>query len=282
MKPAAVAVFALAAFALAAPAQEAEPKKEPPPPPAKHVNQVSPEAKACIEAIGKAMYSPVAAGLKRLEGTMTSTEGSGTEAVTVEFREPADLKVVDVEKDPPNGREKGATESSISRYVRALLLESFAMEPFLPELASGEYDADLVPDGEGKALRLKGWFEGEFVYESMVTLDKNGLPSSSTGTEGTGGDALRTARTFEYARVGGKFVLVRHVKKFVDAPILGGVEVASTWTEVDGLRILTAMELKVPLGGPVLTRWKELTVNGKKVDLPPEEKPPAPKDGGGK
>lgn len=282
MKPAAVAAMALAALAFAAPAQETEPEKEPPPPPAKHVNQVSPEAQACIDAIGKAMYSPVAAGLKRLEGTMISTEDGGTEAVTVEFREPADLEVTDVAKDPPNGREKGATESSISRFVRSILLESFGREPFLPELASGEYDASVAIEGEKKVLLLKGWSGGEPFSESRYTLDADGLPASSTGTDGTGGDALRTTRSFEYARVGAKFVLVRHVKKFRDVPMLGGVEIANTWTDVDGLRILTAMELKVPIGGPVLTRWKELTVNGKKVELPAEEKPPAPKDGSGK
>lgn len=282
MKPAAVAAFALAALALAAPAQEAEPKKEPPPPPAKHVNQVSPEAKACIDAIGKAMYSPVAAGLKRLEGTMTSTGKSGTEAVTVEFRGPSDLKVKDVEKVPTEGRKWLMAESVTATTVRVLLTESLGMASFLPGLDGGEYDAEVVPEGKGKALRITGWKEGVAVTEYLYSLNDDGLPSASKGTSGAAPGALNLANTFQYSRVGDRFVLARQVMTFLDNPAFDPMDQAYTWTDVGGLRILTSYELKDPMGGTTCTRWKDLTVNGKKVELPPEEKPPAPKEGEGK
>lgn len=298
MKATAGSFAAVLVLAFGAVAQEEAPEKAPAPAAPKHENKVSAEAKACIEAMGKAMYRAVPAGLQRLRGTMVSTETSHgtstTEAVTVDFRAPADLIVKDVPRDPPNLKGPEAAESNLVQFARNILRESFGLDPFLADLQGGEYDAEVAAEGDVKVLVLKGWHEGELVSTTRYRLDAAGLPASAKGTEGSGGDVVNVAETFEYAREGEKFLLVRHVKKFVDVGMLGPVDIANSYTDAGGLKILTTMEMKVPMGGPVSTRWKDLEVNGKKVDLPGEKpeakdetapgekKAPVPKDKDGK
>jgi hypothetical protein len=246
---------------------------EPPPVPTapKREGKVSPEAKACIEAIGKAMYSPIPIGLKRLEGTMLSIEGSRTEAATVDFRAPAELVVKDVERTPPNLVEKGATESSTVRAAKDILLESLGLQPVPSELANGPYDAEVAEQAGVRVLVVKTGPEVSLGLESRYTLDAAGLPVSGTGTWGTApGPIVKFERSFEYVSEGSRFLLKKDVKRFPEAStsfFTMSVEIMNTYLDVGGLKLWVERVMNVPLGGPVTYRWRELSVNGAKIDL---------------
>lgn len=285
----ALVAFAAILVAPAAAAEEAPPPK--PEAPARHENKVTSEAKAAFEAWQKLLYRPTDHGLKELAGTvemrheMAGMEGMGgtgagmpdmTLRFAVSFRAPATMEVAAKGNSPmfpPQAAE------GMGRSLKSLLLNALGV--FAPEGDDAEYDAEVAAEEGRKVLVVTTYEKGARQGAVRFTLDDRGLAASGAAVfteKGPGGSAteVRARLGFEYAKEGDRFLLVKKKVEISIAP--APFEYAVEYADAGGFRIpvktTTGMQ-----GMNMVYRFADLTVNGKKVDLPaakgPEGKAPA-------
>lgn len=275
-------------------APPAEKKPEAPAPkapekPAKHENKVSDTAKAAWEAMEKMTYNPVALGLKDLQGRLVlkvevpgMDESTGAPPMSVEFA---------ISFTAPD---KVTVDASTDNEMLAMQLDSMKREvKQLVSLSMGdarsgrdEYDADLEEKDGTKTLVLKYYEKNVPSGESRLTLDDRGLPTKGVvkAVDPNMGMEVSVDISFQYATDGDRF---RLEKMNVQNPMMPGpMEMTFSYADVGGFKVLTAIDGKMEvMGMSTRFRYTELTVNGKKVELPAakapekeEEKKAAPTD----
>ncbi len=287
-----VPLAAAVAAVLAAAARADDPPPKTPPAPAqggaaatglpRHENKVSPEAKAAFEKMAKAMYSPVAKGLKELSGTLLVPAGpAGDIALKVSFKAPDSLHV-EADAQSPMG-------AIASQACESLLRLSLGMPRPSDE---AEYDAEVATKDGKQVLTITRYRNGAESGRTEMTLGDDGLVAETTtrAEVQTPGSRRTVSRSsvFTWGKVGDLSRLEKLEEK--RGAMQDRVVQTLHYTDVDGISLLTSW--KTEFEGMAMpareVRYSELTVNGKKVDLqapattPPERKgPEAPeKDGG--
>ncbi len=308
MRSAALALIAAIASSPAAFAQEppapmppapaaapARPDEKPAAPakPAKHENKVTPAAKAFFDGMAAKAYNPVALGLKELKGTMEMNmqmpgmedmeEMEGMEGMpkmtvvfAIDFKAP---KTIAVEASTENPMLMQAAEQ-LKQQVKQLFL--YGMGTMEPD-SSSEYDADVVVEKlegkESKVLLIKVFEKNEPKGEMRMSVDANGLPAKSVVTmvDENSGMEQTMDMTFEFAKDGEAY---RLVKQIITHPMLPEpMETAMTYSEAGGFKVATGIHSSGPMGMTFGFAYTDLTVNGKKVELPKVEKKGAEKKG---
>jgi hypothetical protein len=270
----------------AAPASPAEEKKV-----ERHENKISAEAKALFEKMGKLLYSAAENGLKEFSGTLrmemtveAAEGGDGAMAMmppmglewTASFQAPRTVSVAPKGEAspflPPDARK------SMAQMARAMLHH---MLGFLAPGGDDEFDAE-VRSADGKTtLVVTSYEKGVKVGVTDFAISEIGLPSSFSSelTMAAG------AGPMDRARQEGKFVFEKEGEKYrflgMDMSSPQEIEMRATWSEVAGFKLVTRWSAKVKTGmGKMLCGYafSDLTVNGKKVDLPGSgaAKPAAP------
>jgi len=284
----AFAVAALLALAPAASAQD-------PPAPAKHVNKVTDAARAAFERMDKATYSPVAAGLKDLSGTLEmKVEGAGMGArpgmpgldisFLVAFKVPSDLKVESKGEAQGPGRMMG---DGMKKMATTLLRTALGLTR--PQ-DSEEYDADAVVEGSKTVVTIIRYENGAETNRSSMTLDDRGLIESMTSTSkakeaapmggppggmagggrgprgGPPGGDEGGAMKFTWKKEGDRWLL----EKMASQRGPNTFEITPVYTDAGGFKILTSWKMGGEgMGGGMSFgfRFAELAVNGKKVEI---------------
>ncbi len=270
-----------------APGAPAAPAK--PAVPAKHENKVSPEAQSAYEGMRKVTYNPVALGLKDLKGTMEmkiempgqegneGMEGMPEMKVTfaIDFKAP---KTINVEASTDNPMLMQAADQMKQQVQQFVLNSTGTMEPG----SGAEYDADLVTEKGAKVLVLKLFDKNEAKGTLRMTLDANGLPGKGVLTQedpNMGGE-MSINIDFQFGKEGDLYRMDRMVITHPSLP--DPMEMVMLYSEAGGFKILTGVKSGGPMGMSFTYAYTDLTVNGKKVDLPKpapkkvEEKPAAP------
>jgi hypothetical protein len=248
--------------------------------PAKHVNKVSAEAQAAYDNMKKVTYNPVALGLKDLKGTMVmkiemagQEGGEGMEGMpemtatfTIDFKAPRTL-VVDGTTDNPM---LGQAVDQMKKQVQQLFLYGTGtMEP----APDAEYDAEVVTEKGAKVLVLKLYEKNESKGEMRMTLDANGLigKGSMTQMDPNMGMEQTIEMSYQFSKDGDMY---RMEKVTISHPMLPEpMETVMSYTDVGTFKVLTSIKSGGPMGMSFGFKYTDLTVNGKKVELPK----PAPK-----
>jgi hypothetical protein len=272
-----------------APAAPAAPAKgeEAPAKPAKHENKVTPEAKAAWEAMGKVLYNPVALGLKELKGKMVmKMEMAGMEDmggmegmegmpemkmdVSIDFKAPKTVEIAVTTDNPMLQQAVG----QIQQQVRSQFLASCGiMEP----PAEQEFDASLETKEGAKVLVVKFYEKNEPQGEMRMNLDAAGLFSKGTLTQTDANTGMEMSMdiTYKYLKDGEAHRMDR--MEIVHPMFPEPMETVMQYHDTGEFKVMTGMRTKGPMGMNFLFGYSELTVNGKKIDLPKEEKKAEPK-----
>ena len=292
MKNAALSLAALLALAPAALPQDAPPPAAPPAAkpadkpaaPARHENKVTAAAKAAFDAMQKLMASPVAKGLQNFTGTiemkMEMGEGGGGDEMggmpamgmsfSLVFKAPDDLKVTGKggEMFGPQGSE------GMTKGVRGLVLNTMGV--YMP-VGDDEFDADVVTEDGKKVIVLSTYEKGVPQGSVRIVLGDSGLPASGsivTKQEMMGKTVEQKAKiSWVFAKDGD---LYRMEKQIIETPMAPApFEYRISYAEAGGFSMPTkfVMDMGMMKMG---YRFTELTVNGKKVEIAPEAKKPAP------
>lgn len=299
MRSAVLSFAAVLAFAPAALAQEppAPPKPpEPPAPaapapapapaaPAKHENRISAEARALFDAYEKTAYSPVALGLKELKGTMVmKMEMPGMEGMEgmegmpdmsvrfgIDFKAPKTVSI-DVKTDNPM---LAGNADQMKQGVRSLLLNSMGI---LEPSDDQEFDADVAVEAGAKTLVLKLYNRNKPMGDLRLTLDAGGLPTKGkmTAVDPDMGMEQTIDIAFQYAKDGDRYRLEKQTITLSMMP--EPMEYALTYAPAGDFKVVSSMNMKGPMGMNFAYRFTELSVNGKKVELPSEAKPETKKE----
>jgi len=251
--------------------------------PAKHENKISDAAKAAWAAMEKSIYSPVALGLKELKGKISMTPPGmdpsmgGSLDFQVAFEAPSKVTVEVATQDPMMAMQAQQMKPQIQQVL------SLGAGIFMP--GTEEYDADLEEKDGVKTLVVK-IYEGEQRRGEMrLGLDAKGVPSKGNMkvTDPNSGMELEMGLEFQFAADGDKVRLEKHR---LQHPMFGPVETTFTYVDAGGFKVLCGFETNIEtMGMKMPARFTEMTVNGKKVELPaakaPEKEPevkPAPAD----
>lgn len=271
-----------------APAAPAKPEEKPAPAkpaaPAKHESKVTDAAKAAFEAARKVLHDPVAAGLKDLQGKVSFTaefegldeaqkeqmEAMGEMKIdyTVDFRAPNVLKI---EGKTDNAMMEMQLDQTSKMFERFFLLSLGVLEP----AADAEYDADVVTVDGKKFLAFKFYTKNEAQGDLKLGLDANGLPGKGTMTANDPMSGMEQTIEVEvfFTKDGERF---RFEKFVIQQPGLeGGMQFSASYADAGGFKLMskTVAAIKTEMGSMKLGfKYDSLTVNGKKVELPKEEK----------
>jgi hypothetical protein len=247
--------------------------------PAKHENKISDAAKAAFDGMAKQLYNPVELGLKELQGKMKMVmqmpgmdESSGMPPMVVDFsiafKAPEDLNVIASTDNPMLAQ----AADQLQEQVKHVFKLGVGSAKFGPE----EFDADLVEKDGAKSLVLKIFAKNEPKGEMVLSLDANGLPTKGVmKQEDPNMGEVSIEIGFTFVKEGEKYRLEKQV---VQHPMMPEpLSTVVTFQEAGGFKVPSAIDTTGGMGMTFTFRYTELTVNGKKVELPAEKKPePAP------
>jgi hypothetical protein len=266
------------------PANPAAPAPAAPAKPAKHENKVSDAAKAAYEGMNASLYNPIARGLKEFQGKaamkmefpgMGEAEGMPPMVVDIAIAFTAPEKVtVDASTDNPM---LAQAADQLKQQVQQLVAMGHGTIKPMEE----EYDADLEEKDGVKTLVLKLYKDNEPRGDMRLTLGDAGLPSKGVLKAMDPNMGMETTLEFgfHYAKVGDKY---RLEKQTVTHPMMPGpMETKISYLSAGEFDVLHSFETSGIMGsGTISFKYSELTVNGKKLDLPAaakvEEKPATP------
>ena len=261
------------------PAAPAAPAPAPAPAaPAKHENKITDAAKAAFDAMSKQLYNPVELGLKELQGKMKMVmqlpgmdESSGMPPMVVDFaiafKAPEDLTVTSSTDNPMLAQAADQLQDQVKHVFKL----GVGSAKFGPE----EFDADLVEKDGAKVLVLKIFVKEEAKGEMRITLDANGLPTKGVMKQNDPNmGEVSIEIGFNFVKEGEKYRLEKQV---VQHPMMPEpLSTVLTFQEAGGFKVPSAIDTTGGMGMTFTFRYTELTVNGKKVELPAEKAPEKP------
>jgi hypothetical protein len=291
------AIVALAAAAVLAPLAVAQ--EGPPAVAAKHENKVSAAAQALLDEGRKHRYSPVEMGLKELKGTveqkremagmpdmpkmpdmpnvpnMPKMQGMGGQATTfsVSFTAPSSV-TVEIQGEGPPG--PAMVREQMVQGMRRQLLASLGVDDPGP---TGEFDMDVETEGGKKVLvttsydhnvkqgTTRMYFSAEGLPEKQVfQMDAAaaGGPGGGRGPGGPGGGGMEM--TFQFRKDGDRGLLEKTTMKH---PMMRDpMETTFTYADAGGFKLAVGWSSSGMMGMKIGSRFTDLAVNGKKVDVP--------------
>ena len=246
--------------------------------PAKHENKLTDAAKAAFDAMAKQLYNPVELGLKELQGKMKMNmqmpgmdESSGMPPMVVDFaiafKAPEDLTVTASTDNPMLAQ----AADQLQEQVKHVFKLGVGSAKFGPE----EFDADVVEKDGAKTLVLKIFARNEPKGEMRLTLDANGLPTKGVmKQEDPNMGEVSIEIGFTFVKEGEKYRLEKQV---VQHPMMPEpLATVVTFQEAGGFKVPSAIDTTGGMGMTFTFRYTELTVNGKKLELPAEKAPEKP------
>ena len=251
--------------------------------PARHENKITDEAKAAIAAYEKVVYSPVALGLKEMKGSLLMKvimpgmedaepmEGMPDTSVRfgITFTAPKTVAIEASTDNPMLMQAIGQMKQGVQQMVMS------GMGILDPQEA--EFDMSLATEGGAKVLVISTYEKGAVQGEMRLTLDAVGLPSKGCmkATDPNTGMEQTIDMTFTYVKDGERH---RLDKQTVTIPMFPDpLESNFTYAESEGIKVLSGIHMKGPMGMTFSYKYTELSINGKKVALPEETKKEATK-----
>jgi hypothetical protein len=199
-------------------------------------------------------------------------ESSGMPPMVVDFsiafKAPEDLNVIASTDNPMLAQ----AADQLQEQVKHVFKLGVGSAKFGPE----EFDADLVEKDGAKSLVLKIFAKNEPKGEMVLSLDANGLPTKGVmKQEDPNMGEVSIEIGFTFVKEGEKYRLEKQV---VQHPMMPEpLSTVVTFQEAGGFKVPSAIDTTGGMGMTFTFRYTELTVNGKKVELPAEKKPePAP------
>lgn len=251
----------LVAFASSAGAED------PPPAKAKHVNVVTPEAKAAMEKYARLVYRPTEHGLRSMSGAIFGVGFGGSKPRRFTFQAGGHVDVeVAAGVDPSSGRAK------MGQFILGAPLEASLAGLVLVE--TDQYDAQFV-DREGReTLVVTNYKDGAPARTGAFTFDANGLVATAEmGPE----SSIPGHVEMSWAKSGDSYRL--EVIDVSASPLAAGgslrVRYELTYSTLAGTDVVTSFGFAasgvdgkqvIDLRGTF--RLDDVVVNGAKVDVP--------------